>query len=423
MFGQIERIRPWQRHCRLDHESIDSGQTPETINRGMQGLPQQPREIMKQTSKPKPRRRVSEMLRALLGWRPSVLVLPRGQVHWMTLDVRGVPSRFILSSLRLQLRQLLGDGKFGFAYRLRADTARLWYWSEADTGEFARIRAGQTGEIAPWPESLLRSPLQDGIHLLASQDGFEALSVLAQEIVRTRWFATLPTADAWASFVRDAGLDPQHHPLPVARETKLQPHPPRGWKLSTSLIQPIPYTIWAGAAAIALTGLLLCVGGSYSLKLENEIATERVTYEKLAKENASTIALQKQINQKVAYLNGFSGTRPPIPQLNLMKAILDSGLVTEEAKISLAEWEYRNNRLRLLFSVPQDEFSLGAFLTVLEKQPALRDIKLMPDTPPLTVGIQAALGELRKPEYSEKKPLEAAASTILPTVPTTPDRR
>ena len=392
------------------------------INRGMQGLAQQPREIMKQTSKPNQRRSVSEMLRALLGWRPSVLVLPRGHVHWMTLDVRGVPSRFVLSSLRLQLRQFLGDGKFGFAYRLRTDTASLWYWSEADNGEFARILAGHTGEIAPWPESLLRSPLKDGIHLLASQDGFEAVSVLAQEIVRTRWFAALPTAEAWASFVRDAGAGPEQHPLPVARETKLLPHPIRGWKLSTSLIQPIPYTIWAGVAAIALTGLLLCMGGAYSLKLENAITTERVAYEKLAKEDASTIALQKQINQKVAYLNGFSGTRAPIPQLNLMKAILDSGLVTEEAKISLAEWEYRNNRLRLSFSVPPEGFSLGAFLTVLEKQPALREIKLMPDTPPLTVGIQATLGELRKPEPSEKKPLEAAASTLLPAAPTTPDR-
>jgi len=365
-------------------------------------------------------RRVCDALRALLDWRPFILILPRSHVHWIKLDVRGIPSRFILSALRLQLKQFLGEEDFGFAYRLQGDTATLWYWSEANEGEFSRIVAGRTGEIAPWPEPLLRSPLKDGVHLLVSERGFEAVSVLAQDVVRTRWYAVLPTAEAWASFIRDAGLDPDQSPLPAPRESKRLTHPPRGWKLSTSLNQPISYPVWAGAAMIAITGVLLAMGGSYSLKLENAIARERVMYEKLAKENATTIALQKQINQKLAYLNGFGGTRTPIPQLNLMKAVLDSGLVSEEAKISLAEWEYRNNRLRLLFSVPQEGFSLSAFLTVLERQPVLRDIKLMPDTPALTVGIQAAIVDPDRLVPSEK-PVEATTSGLSAVV-ATPDR-
>lgn len=389
----------------------------------MRLLSHQQTDKLERSAVPSRWRSAYEILRNLMIWRPSVLVLPRSHVHWMRLDVRGVPSRFILSSLRLQLRQFLGEGKFGFAYRMRDSVATLWYWSEAEEGAFSRIVAGRTGEIAPWPEPLLRSALKDGVHLLVSEDGFEAVAVIAQELVRTRWYSTLPTEEAWASFVRDAGLNPDQSSLPVPRETKRLTRPPRDWKLSTSLNQPIPYPVWVGATMVAITGLLLMMGGAYSLKLDSAIARERVTYKKLAEENATTIALQEQINQRVAYLDGFRGVSQPVSQLNLMKAVLDSGLVSEEAKISLAEWEYRNNRLRLLFSVPQEEFSLSAFLAVLEKQPALRDIKLMPDSQPLTVGIQAAIADPNEQGVSDKKPTDATAPRSLPVAVTTSDRR
>jgi hypothetical protein len=377
-------------------------------------LPHRLLDSLKLMGLPGQRRRVFETLRKLVGWRPSVLVLPRCHAHWMTLDVHGVPSRFILSSLRLQLRQFLGDGKVGFAYSLRGDIANIWYWSEADEGDFARLLANKStkGEFAPWPESLLRQPVEDGVHLLKCVSGFEAVSVVAQNTVRTRWYAKLPAADAWALFIRDAGLNPDEHPLPLPRETRLDAHSPRGWKLSTSLIQPITPAVWAVVATIAIAGLLLVVGGAYSLKLDSATASERVTYEKLARENSATIALQKQISQKVDYLNGFRGTRPPISQLELMKILLESQLLTEESKISVAEWEYRNNRLRLLFSVPQDDFSLGQFLSALEKLPALRDIKLMPDTPPLTVGIQAAIANPVASEALPRPPTDAAVPTL-----------
>ena len=378
-------------------------------NQRMRLLPHRLLDRLKQGVSPSWWRRIPEILRELGEWRPSILVLPRSHVHWMKLSVRGIPPRFILPSLRLQLRQFLGDGDFGFAYRLLGDNAELWYWSEVVEGEFARLvhERSRSGDLAPWPESLLRLPLGDGLHLLKCLNGFEAISIVSQEIVRTRWFASLPAAETWKLFVRDAGLDPEQHPLPSPGEIKLQQTSPRAWKLSTSLIQPIPYTVWAGVATLAIAGLLIVMGVGYSLKLSNMIASERVTYEKLAKENAVTIALQKQIRQKVDYLNGFSGARSPIPQLDLMKILLDSGLVTEDSGISLAEWEYRNSRLRLLFAVPSENFSLGDFLTVLEKLPALRDIKLMPDTPPQSVGIQAAISSPASPEVLERNPAGA----------------
>ena len=360
--------------------------------------------------RPIQRRGVFETLRELLGLRPPLLVLPRGHAHLMKIDVRGVPARFLTSSLRLQLTQILGDGKFGFAYAIKGEAATLWYWSEAEEGEFASLLDGRTGDLAPWPESLLRRPVADGVHLFECLNGFEALHFVAQEIVRTRWFATSPTPLTWAMFVRDAGQNPEHFSLPAPCKAAFQQNPPRGWKLSTSRIQPASPSALIAVVAIALLGLLIVTGGSYSVKLASAIASEHAIFEELSRENATTIALQKQINQKIEYLNGFSGTRPPMAQLELMKGIVDSGLLAETSGISLAEWEYRSGRLRLLFSVPPEEFSLGAFLSVLERQPALRDIKLMTDTPPLTVGIQAVVVAASSSETDGPKLAEAGVN-------------
>ena len=77
-----------------------------------------------------------------------------------------------------------------------------------------------------------------------------------------------------------------------------------------------------------------------------------------------------------------------------MQALIDAGLLGgENNPVSLIEWEYRNQRLRLLFQVPPDKFDLGAFLAVLERQPMFKSVKLMPDTPALTVGVQAQVVE------------------------------
>ena len=76
-----------------------------------------------------------------------------------------------------------------------------------------------------------------------------------------------------------------------------------------------------------------------------------------------------------------------------MQAVADAGLISESTRIRLTEWEYRGDRLRLQFAVPADNFSLGLFLGVLESLPAFREIRLITDSPPGTVGIQARVAE------------------------------
>ena len=329
------------------------------------------------------------------GWKRDLLTVPRSQARWLKLDVRGVPARFLTSALALQLNQLLGAGRYGFCYRVFDDTAHLWYWDESPEGALAAAwgEDAHDAEYAPWPESLLRPALADGVHLLDCLEGCEAVSVTGGRLTKTRWFAAPPDEAQWRAFARDAGFDPERYPLPPVRSLRLGKTPEAGWKLSTRLIRPISPVVWLSAAVVALVGAVVVAFGIYSLKLSWAIASERAAYERITTEHAETIALQKRIDRSGEFLDAFNGVRPSWAQLELMQAVADAGLISESTRIRLTEWEYRGDRLRLQFAVPADNFSLGLFLGVLESLPAFREIRLITDSPPGTVGIQARVAE------------------------------
>ena len=332
----------------------------------------------------------SGFLKSVAGCHRTIVSVPRAETHRVSFDVRGVPQRLLRSSLRLRLQQFLGAGQYGFCYLLDRDNAELWYWDEHE-GSLVAQRAGREGDCEPWPEPLLRESLRDGIHLLACSFGYEGVIVRAQRTVQTRWFADFPEHKEWAAFVRDGGEITAQLSIPVALDVRRVPRPPRGWRLYSSLITPISGMVLGALGVIAVAGALVVIAAAYGLKLGRLVDAEAAAYEKLTKENAITIALQKEIGVKETYLRGFRGVRPQFTQLELMNSLQESGVLGGGDKVSLAEWEYRDARLRLLFTVPASGFALGQFLATVEKLPAFGEIKLMPDTPQGTVGIQATI--------------------------------
>lgn len=361
------------------------------------------------------------IFREFFDWRPQAVPVPRARCHFLAFDVRNIPQRQIASSLRLQLTQLSGLNKFGFAWRADAGHAQAWYWDEGDeAGLTARDLTPPSGVSAnglePWPEPLLRAPLDDGLHLIACAQGYESVAIDGGKLRRTRWQAQRPTEDAWTTFARDAGgaAAKQGMPSPINAIVLARPAP--GWKVSTHLVKPIPAGTWAGIGAAALGGMVLIAGAIHELKLDATTEALKAEMQQLMKDNATTIALQKQIAEQSEYLNAMSKSQPDALQLMLLKNIAESYLLGMDSKISIAEWEYRNNRLRILFAVPEDNFSLSEFLTRLERQPMFKELHLMPDTPPRTVGIQATLAsDASRPGVAAKAPADEGAEPPAPS--------
>jgi len=316
----------------------------------------------------------------------------------MQLDVRGIPERSLADSLRLQLVQLSGLKQVGFAYRVIDQKASVWYWDEnkIDRNKLLTDGKGKSRkEIAPWPEAILRANLSEGLHLIRLEQGFEALSIKKGHIYKTRWFAQQPNQDAWVNFARDAGHTPEDG-LPAPTVARRLGHPPEGWRLRTSLLTRTPRKLLFGAIGIALLGSMIVTGLVYQFKLQLAIATEREMVAKISSENANTIAVQKEIDQIISYLSLLQQARPRIVQLELMRELAESGLINAESTVSLLEWEFRNNQLRLLFSTPGENFSMSDFLRQLDELEMLSNTRLLTDTPPRTIGIQSSLSPPEK---------------------------
>jgi hypothetical protein len=373
--------------------------------------------------------RLVEWGKSFVDWRPVIARLPRSECHFLTLDARGVPARMLSGSVRLQLLQLTGIARLGFVFRAGKDKISVWYWDEDKlTPEKLAGLTPSSRNIgfAPWPESVLRLMPEEGLHLLKLEKGYEALSVKAREIHRTRWYAALPDAEKWATFVRDAGYS-THDPcgaLPRPRPVSMLQQPPKGWKLHSHFLAPVSLKTWGIAAVLALLGAGFLAASVYQVKLGLAIDQERQAVDLISRENAESIDLQRQIDAQADYLAQLRRAQPEVLQLEIMRVLAESGLINRENKTSLLEWEYRNKQLRLLFIVPPD-LALGEFLTRLEALPIFKEIRLLPDTPPRTVGVQTVLAPWQPQIEVEQEPKTTTApeETRSAPPPVEPDTR
>lgn len=320
---------------------------------------------------------------------PKVVPLSRSQCHRLTLDLKGISRRMAASSIGLQLGHITGLSSPGYAWRLDGVRAEIWYWEE-------KAQAAPQGEQAPTlacPEVLLRPPLPDGLHLLRCQQGFEALRLVQGHAYRSRWFAQLPSPGAWQHFVQDAGVDPARHALPEAQTLALHEAPQRGWSIHSSLVRPVGGKTWAALAALALGGAVFFAFLGYSLKLSYQVQTVRHEYSALALQSAESLKLQQELDAQRKPLAAIANFQPKTLQFRLMARLAEAGFFNETTKVSLQEWEYRNNRIRIQFSVPAEGFALSQFLESIEKLGLFKDVRLLSGTPPLSVAIQAALAD------------------------------
>lgn len=354
--------------------------------------------------------RVKRMLRSAVDWRPMPVSLPRHLCHFIELDVEGIPSRLLAGSLSLQLRQLTGLSSVGFAYLPQGPRAVVWYWDEANEEVVGLASAARRENemIELWPETIRKSLPANGVYIARCTNGVEALAMKAGRVRRTRWFAEMPDAAEWLRFLRDMGsaetVQPEVGTFPVSRV------PPPGWKLHSAFREPISFRAWAVTGLGAVLGAAVIVAAVYQLKLDRAIDREQAIVNRIEVENAGTIAIQRQIVELLGYIDGLQLNKPKSSQLGLMAELAASGVFDERGDISLLEWEYRGGRLRLLFAVPADSGSLEKFLARLESIRSFDEIRLLPDSPPRTIEIQAAVKPQAMPLIQHEDTGEAEMS-------------
>ena len=130
---------------------------------------------------------------------------------------------------------------------------------------------------------------------------------------------------------------------------------------------------------------------TYNVKLVVHANNLRQEYAVLAQQAASTLKLQREIEALQQPIQTIVQTQPKVLQIKLMAQLAQAGLFDEATKVNLQEWEYRNDRIRMQFSVPPDGFELGSFLESIERLGLFKNVRLLSGTPPQSVALQAEL--------------------------------
>lgn len=328
---------------------------------------------------------VWQTLEALLG-RAHFGAVSREHCHRLTLDVKGVAARARANSLALQVAHITGLAQCEFAWRVVGTQADIWYWDSARFSTSEHLRA--------CPEMLLRPPLGDALSLLKCQTGVEAVRQHGQRVVRSRWFEQMPSDHQWQTFVRDAGLDPTAAGRPELVSPVLGHRLARGWRLHSTMQTPRPHGRALWLTALALGGGLVCALVAYQILLTRQVEQLRQAHRTEVQASSEVLGLQQQMDLQLAELELVARLAPKALQTRLLAALADGNLLDVHGAVSLLEWEYRNGRVRMQFSVPLEGFSLADFLQDVERLEFLQEVRLMPGTPG---GVVAVQGTLRAP--------------------------
>ncbi|MBX3654347.1 MAG: hypothetical protein KF686_09185 [Ramlibacter sp.] len=170
-----------------------------------------------------------------------------------------------------------------------------------------------------------------------------------------------------------------------------QDAPAAGWGFHTNLRKPVGKVVIGFAATIAALGFLVFGALVYDFKMVRAIDELQSENAQLSEKLRSVVKQQAELDEIVARVGDLSAERPRVLQLQALSRLASSGAVGDPAKVALVEWEYRNERVRMLFSVPQEKFVLSDFLLEIEKTGVFSEVRLLPGTPSLTVGLQAGL--------------------------------
>lgn len=342
----------------------------------------------------------------VLGVRNQRTVLPRNQCHFVILNAKGLPPRYLASALSLQLIQLGFVAQPGFAWRVVGDNAQVWYWDEAKV----RAKLGEGGWVVQ-PEPLLRSASTGGLRLLRCTAGFEAEYAGANGAFRTRWFAQEPDEAQWAEFCRDAGLDPADHPRGAPKVMPLSAKCAKGWRIHTRLTRTLPAWAWGLGALVLAYGCVVADLGVKSFRLKQETARIQTKLDGLQQADATQITLQADIDKLNAMVDRLNALRPKRTQLSLMQSLADLGVVGLANGVVLTNWSYQNHRVSMTFYTAKASLTGSEMVSRIEKMPGLHKVQLMTDAQPGFLIIQASLDGAETPEAQDSAP--ATSSRIF----------
>lgn len=302
-------------------------------------------------------------------------VLARPMYRFQLFDLAQVPPKNRAQALRLELAQWTPFTDSDYYVGWHGQQALVWGW-DADKVKQAIVAQGlKPQRVRILPESVLQTPLQDGLCLARCHEGYEGQLWREGQLERSRWWPQLPTQDEWLMFQRDAGILPG--------EQLAQTPAPRGNPLN---LQPwVNQTGSSGDKAIQLERLIIALGilllllptfwyGFGLFKAQRSSAQLHDQQAQLQREAEPIIQARSQSLDYLARIDTLRALAPYPGQLALMAKIAEA-LPRDSSYIK--DWDFQSGQLKITITSVSD-ISTTMLIGVLQQAGPFRDVKALP---------------------------------------------
>lgn len=312
-------------------------------------------------------------------------VLTRPMYRFQFFDLAQVPPKNRTQALRLELAQWTPFADSDYYVGWYGQRALVWGWNAGKIKHAIAAQGLKPQRVRILPETVLQTPLQDGLCLTRCLEGYEGQYWREGHLERSRWWPQLPAPDEWLMFQRDAGITPdaQQNQPPAPRANPLNE---RSWVNQAGS---------SGGDAIQLERLIiaLCIlllllptfwYGFSLYKVQQSAAQLHDQLTQLQREAGPVAQARSEALDHLARINALRALAPYPGQLALMAKIAE---VLPKDNSYVKDWDFQQGQLKVTIASKSD-ISTTLLIGMLQQSGSFRDVKALPGLDPKSVTFQ-----------------------------------
>lgn len=312
-------------------------------------------------------------------------ILARSLYRFRRFDLAQVPAKNRAQALRLELAQWTPFANSAYYVGWQGPQALVWGW-DADKVQQAIVAQGLKPQRAQiLPESVLQTPLTEGLCLRRCHQGYEGQVWRAAQLEHSRWWPQSPSSEEWLMFQRDAGIAPgeQQSEPPEARGMALNRRPWISQAGSSGGQAMSPERPILGLLSLFLLAPTCWYG--FSLYKVQQGTAQLHALQLTLKRQADPIArARSQAQDALARTNALLALDPYPDQTALLAAITR---VLPQDKSTIKEWDFQSGQLKITIT-PINDSSTAFLVNALQQAGTFRDVKALPGRDPKSVTFQ-----------------------------------
>lgn len=269
------------------------------------------------------------------------------------------------AALRLKISAWSPFQETGYAVQWSGDQVSVYAWDADAVQDRISAHGYRPSDFEIVPAAFMQDPLETGIRLAVTSDGYEGQVWRSGHLAITRWWNTLPSPQEWAMFRRSAGQVGEIADLDYA-ETITAEWLERAWTnasssgdLLTQVISNKQALVWVGTAALIPCAFLVSQWLTYVIagqSVQRSIAAiEETSLQSRQQRSAALSALD-------AVEDYLSLKRHP-DQIEIMSAAHN---ILRRFPVILSNWDYDDGDLQ--FGLESEEnMDSRAFISAFEE--------------------------------------------------------